>query len=48
MEQLWKKEFPLCAAIVEFLGIPQLIHGFKVWNTLIFSEDCSEGPDSDV
>ena len=38
MEQLWKKEFPHCGAIVEFVGIPQLTHSFnKVWNTLIFS-----------
>ena len=40
MEQLWKKEFPHCGAIVEFLGIPQFAHSFnKVWNTLIFSSD---------
>ena len=38
MEQLWKKEFPHCGAIVEFVEIPQLTHSFnKVWNTLISS-----------
>ena len=33
-EQLWKKKFPQCGSIVEFVGIPQLTHRFnKVWNT---------------